>query len=216
MSYMLITRPIFIILFLLHTGSGFFHAGKRDKLDANHINIPSPALPALSHSNERAKSKAATAREFIKRNGYNDKICFLLDMRLPSGRHRFFVYDLKKDSIINAGLVTHGRCSEDWLEGRKYSNTVGSGCTSLGKYRIGYPYQGRFGLAYKLYGLDKTNNKAFTRYVVLHAHDCVPESASQEEICQSDGCPTVSPGFLKYLKSVIDASRQPLLLWIYE
>ena len=77
-------------------------------------------------------------------------ICFLLDMSLPSGQNRFFVYDLKKDTLQNSGLVTHGRCNQYWLEGRKYGNTVGCGCTSLGKYKIGYSYNGRFGLAYQV------------------------------------------------------------------
>ena len=137
-------------------------------------------------------------------------------MSLHSGQNRFFVYDLKKDTIRNSGLVTHGRCNQYWLEGRKYDNTVGCGCTSLGKYKIGHAYNGKFGLAYKLYGLDKTNDKAFQRFVVLHAHDCVPESEVKEDICQSDGCPTVSVNYLQYLKPIIDASRKPVLLWIYD
>jgi hypothetical protein len=165
---------------------------------------------------EKMKLKATTAREFVRGKNYNDKVCFLIDMSLGSNQQRFFVYDLKKDTIRNAALVTHGRCNEFWLEGRKYGNTVGCGCTSLGKYKIGYSYYGRFGLAYKLHGLDNTNNKAFERYVVLHAHDCVPDSEVKDEICQSDGCPTVAPGFLQYLKKVINASKKPVLLWIYD
>jgi hypothetical protein len=165
---------------------------------------------------KKLKDKAAEAASFIADNNYNSKICFLIDMSLPSGQNRFFVYDLVKDSIKNAGLVTHGRCNQYWLEGRKYGNTVGCGCSSLGKYKIGYSYKGRFGLAWKLYGLDKTNDKAFERFVVLHGHSCVPESVSEDEICQSDGCPTVSPNFLQYLKPIINESKKPVLLWIYE
>ncbi len=136
-------------------------------------------------------------------------------MSLPSGQKRFFIYDLQKDSIQNAGLVTHGRCNQEWLEGRKYGNTIGSGCTSLGRYKIGHAYKGRFGLAFKLYGLDKTNDNAFKRFVVLHSHDCVPEREVSNEICQSDGCPTVSPGFLKQLEIPIKRSEKPVLLWIF-
>lgn len=165
---------------------------------------------------KKVKEKAGAARLFIRQKGFNPAICFLIDMSLPSGQPRFFVYDLRQDSVINAGLVTHGRCNENWLEGRKYGNTVGCGCTSLGKYRIGYPYNGRFGLAFKLYGLESTNDKAFERFVVLHAHSCVPETATGEEICQSDGCPTVAPGFLQQLKPVINHSEKPVLLWIFE
>ncbi len=162
------------------------------------------------------KEKAADARLYSRQKGFNDNICFLIDMSIPSGHPRFFVYNLKKDSVINAGLVTHGRCNEDWLTGRKYGNTVGCGCSSLGRYKVGYPYNGRFGLAFKLYGLESTNDKAFERFVVLHSHDCVPETSTSDEICQSDGCPTVSPGFLQQLKPMINHSKKPVLLWIFE
>lgn len=165
---------------------------------------------------QKLKSKAVLAKSFTEQNNYNRQICFLVDMSLPSSQNRFFVYNLKKDTLQNSGLVTHGRCNENWLEGRKYGNTVGCGCTSLGKYKIGYSYNGRFGLAFKLYGLDNTNNKAFERYVVLHGHDCVPETETNEDICQSDGCPTVAPGYLLQLKPIISASKKPVLLWIFE
>jgi hypothetical protein len=163
---------------------------------------------------EKLLAKAAEAKTFAGQNN-NAWICFLIDMSLPSGHPRFFVYDLKKDSSISAGLVTHGSCNTTWLQGREYGNSPGCGCTSLGKYRIGNAYNGRFGLAFKLYGLDKTNSNAFNRFVVLHSHDCVPETEVKDEICQSLGCPTVSPGFLLKLKALIHESKQPVLLWIY-
>jgi L,D-transpeptidase catalytic domain len=168
------------------------------------------------NSKEKMQLKAAEARIFTLQKNYNENMCFLVDMSLPSGQNRFFVYDLKKDSLQKSGLVTHGRCNQYWLAGRKYGNTVGCGCTSLGKYKIGLSYNGKFGLAFKLYGLDKTNDNAFDRFVVLHAHNCVPEKEVVDDICQSDGCPTVAPGFLQQLKYIINASKKPVLLWIYE
>jgi len=164
----------------------------------------------------RLKDKASAAKLYAAKNRFNTSLCFLVDMSIHSGHNRFFVYDLEKDSVVKSGLVTHGRCNVNWLEGRKYDNKVGCGCTSLGKYKVGYPYQGRFGLAYKLYGLDKTNDKAFERFVVLHSHSCVPATEVTNDICQSDGCPTVAPDFLQQLKPIIDASGRPVLLWIYE
>lgn len=160
---------------------------------------------------------ADSLKSYTVANKYNSRVGFLLDMSVASGKNRLFVTDLEKDSIISAGLVTHGRCNQNWLSGRKYSNVVGSGCTSLGRYRIGNAYQGRFGLAYKLHGLDTTNNNAFKRYVVLHAHECVPDNETHPlPLCQSDGCPTVSPAFLQELKAIIDTASQPVILWIYE
>jgi hypothetical protein len=164
----------------------------------------------------KLRLKAVSAKDFVRSHGYNNSICFLIDMSLPSGQNRFFIYDLKNDTIHNSGLVTHGNCNKLWLSGRKYGNKVGCGCTSLGRYKVGHSYYGKFGLAYKLHGLDKTNDKAFQRYVVLHSHDCVPDTEVTGEICQSNGCPTVSPGFLKYLKPIVAESPRPVLLWIYE
>lgn len=181
------------------------------------VRDPGMTDPAI-HSRLMAKlrSRATDARSFIQEKGYNKRICFLIDMSMPSGQPRFFVYDLLRDTLQNNGLVTHGRCNEDWLQGRKYGNTVGCGCTSLGRYRIGKRYSGKFGLAFKLHGLDSSNDRAYERFVVLHAHECVPETETTDEICQSDGCPTVAPGFLQQLKPIITASPKPVLLWIFD
>lgn len=165
---------------------------------------------------EKLKQKASIAAKFVQQKGFNDKTCFLVDMSLSSGQSRFFIYNLKKDTLSSAGLVAHGNCFQNWLEGRKYSNVVGCGCTSLGKYKIGFPYTGKFGYSYKLYGLDSTNDNAFERTVVLHSHSCIPETEIADEICQSNGCPTVSPNFLLQLKTIINNSKKPVLLWIYE
>jgi L,D-transpeptidase catalytic domain len=166
---------------------------------------------------EKLNGIATAARQYAATNKFNTQFCFLADMSIVSGKQRFFVYDMKKNTVLTTGLVTHGCCNQQWLAGRKYGNNVGCGCTSLGKYKVGNPYQGRFGLAYKLYGLDTTNSNAYSRFVVLHSMQCVPETAvAPYPICQSDGCPTVSPGFLKELSSLINTSKQPVLLWIFE
>ncbi len=165
---------------------------------------------------EKLKLKAAIAAKFVSQKRLNESVCFLVDMSLPSGQNRFFIYNLKSDSLQSLGLVAHGNCFEYWLEGRRYSNVVGSGCTSLGRYKIGNHYTGKFGYSYKLLGLDSSNNKAFERTVVLHAHSCIPESEVENEICQSNGCPTVAPMFLEQLKKIINTSKKPVLLWIYE
>lgn len=164
----------------------------------------------------KLQSKALTAKAFAKENNFDSSLCFLIDMSLPANHKRFFVYDVKEDNIQHTGLVTHGNCNQYWLEGRKYGNDVGCGCTSLGKYKIGNSYYGKFGLAFKLHGLEKTNDNAFRRYVVLHSHSCVPDNEVTDEVCQSNGCPTVSPEFLKTLSAIIKNSKQPVLLWIFE
>jgi len=164
----------------------------------------------------RLNKKALSAKEYVAANHFNSEHCFLIDMRLPSGENRFFVYNLRTDSVENAGLVTHGSGVNNNSDTPTFSNIPNSNCTSLGKYKIGKPYQGKFGLAYKLYGLENSNSKAFERFVVLHSHACVPdEEVAPQLICESWGCPTVAPAFLTKLQRYIDVSSKPVLLWIY-
>lgn len=164
----------------------------------------------------RLKLRAAEAKRFVVQQGFSRTHCFLLDMRVPSGMKRFFIYNLKKDSVEMSGLVTHGSGSQAGSEDLVFSNQSNSYCTSLGRYKVGKSYSGSFGLAYKLYGLDESNNNAFNRCVVLHGHDCVPNGEVYPAgICLSLGCPTVSPAFLTRLQQYIDSSRRPIMLWIY-
>ncbi len=188
---------------------------------ANKINHPKSSSHVVAASIAantellRLKKYSDEIKTFVKRNHFNNNCCFLVDMQLPSGSNRFFVYDLKNDSVIKSGLVAHGYGSINHSV-INFSNQSGSNCTSLGKYKIGNAYNGRFGLAYKLYGLDSTNNNALNRFVVLHAHDCVPVAeVSPQRICMSQGCPTVSPGFLIKLKAYIDKADKPILLQIF-
>jgi hypothetical protein len=166
----------------------------------------------------RLKQKGRSLQAYFNStNVYNETICFFVDMSLPSGRNRFFVYDLGKDSVVNSGLVAHGSCNTTFLAEAKFNNTEGCGCSAIGKYKVGYSYDGRFGLAYKLYGLDKSNNNAFKRFIVLHAYDCVPNVETfPEPICNSLGCPMVSYKFLNDLQKYIKASKKPILLWVFK
>jgi len=163
----------------------------------------------------RLKGFASQLETYAAEHDYNARYCFLVDMKISSGSNRFFVYDIQKDSVLQSGLVAHGYGNST---GNKitFSNVPGSNSSSIGKYKIGGSYNGRFGLAYKLHGLDKTNSNAFDRFVVLHAHECVPETeTAPETICMSQGCPTVAPSFLKKLATYLDHSDKPVLLWIF-
>jgi hypothetical protein len=202
------------ILIVAASWFSFSKPGKRIRsiyFPKHHI-----SYPVKNSRNEKLEQKAALAAKFVREKGFNESVCFLIDMRVPSGQNRFFIYNLVDDTLLASGLVAHGNCFEYWLEGRRYSNVIGSGCTSLGKYRIGHSYTGKFGYSYKLHGLDSSNNNALERTVVLHAHSCIPETEVIDEICQSNGCPTVAPAFFNQLKLTINHSKKPVLLWIYD
>ncbi|HMU45138.1 MAG TPA: murein L,D-transpeptidase catalytic domain family protein [Chitinophagaceae bacterium] len=205
-----------LLLFLFFSLCWFSSSGLWERTKVVRWPEQKTSLNTSIDVNKKLLEKSTQLKPFLKKKTYNQDICFFIDMSLASGQNRFFIYDLNKDSILNSGLVAHGNCFEYWLEGRRYSNVTGSGCTSLGRYRIGAPYIGRFGFSYKLHGLDSSNSNAFERTVVLHSHSCVPENGTKDEICQSNGCPMVAPPFLAKLKKIITESKKPVLLWIYE
>jgi L,D-transpeptidase catalytic domain len=179
--------------------------------------IVAPIVKSNSSIDANSIHKRATKlKQFAANKNYSEEYCFLINMKLPSGKKRFYIYNFKTDTVVASGLVTHGGGSETDSDSLVFSNTPNSGSTSLGKYKVGVAYTGKFGLAYKLHGLDSSNNNAFDRFVVLHSHGCVPANETNPfEICTSLGCPTVNPGFLNTLKAYIEKSKKPILLWIY-
>lgn len=156
-------------------------------------------------------------KRIIKSNKkYNEKIAFFIDMKIPSGKNRFFVYDLVNNKILDQGLVAHGSGSETNIKGKlKFSNVPNSLSTSLGKYSIGNHYNGKFGKAYKLYGLDKTNSNAFVRDIVFHYYYDVPYNEQNGYICNSYGCPMVNKKYFERMAKIIDTSKSDILMSIY-
>jgi hypothetical protein len=215
-----IVRKILVLatgFFLTISVCGFILAGARgDFFSAPNSNFTDNSLISNTEVMSRLKERASLAKDYVDENGFDVSYCFMIDMRLPSGKNRFFVYNLLKDSLEAAGLVTHGKGSESEAGSLVFSNTPNSNCTSLGKYKIGNSYNGNFGLSYKLLGLDKSNSRALDRAVVLHSYCGVPNTeVYPAPICVSEGCPAVSTAFLTQLKGYMDESQEPILLWIY-
>ncbi|WP_052273049.1 murein L,D-transpeptidase catalytic domain-containing protein [Flavihumibacter solisilvae] len=160
--------------------------------------------------------KAQQIAKVAKKNGYNTDYAILADMSVKSNRKRFFVVDLSTMKIIKSALVAQGRGKLKLNLDKDYSNSAGSNCTSLGMYKVGKPYDGDFGLSYRLYGLDATNSRAHQRAIVLHAMGSIPDMETNFPIRQSEGCPSVSPKVLESLSNLIDNSDKPLLMWMYD
>ena len=168
-------------------------------------------------TSEKLKSEVEKVKNLISNSEkYNQEIAFLIDMKIHSGKNRFFVYDLKTDKIIEKGLVAHGSGLETQSAAiPKFSNKDGSLCTSLGKYAVGGSYNGKFGKSYKLYGLDESNSNAFNRNIVLHQYADVPFGEQDDYICNSFGCPMVNKQFYSILEKTIDNSKKQIILSIY-
>lgn len=203
----LTTLSSFILLVL---ASSFCFCNDHGAKPVNNKHVDNKALAT------RLKTKANSLKKFAQQHNYNTSTCFLVDMRLHSGKKRFFVYDMQQDSVILSGLMAHGNCNSGFLADAQFSNTPDCGCSSLGKYSIGYKYKGKFGDAFKLYGLDSSNSNAFNRFIVLHGYGEVPDKESEEPICNSLGCPMVSHPFLAELDKQIAKAKKPILLWMFQ
>lgn len=193
---------VFLVILFVFIGYNFFYK-------SNKLSSSVPVTIDVNHINE--------VKRLIKSNSkYNRRFAFFIDMKIPSGKNRFFVYDLKTNKIIDKGLVAHGSGSETGIKGElKFSNVPNSLSTSIGKYYIGNSYQGKFGKAYKLYGLDQTNSNAFKRDIVFHYYYDVPYKEQNGYICNSFGCPMVNRKYFDRMSKIVDGSESNIIMSIY-
>ncbi len=176
---------------------------------------------------EQIKDYTSTHKEaltFCQENKFNEDFYFLIDMKIHSGKNRFFVYDFKTKKVIQQKLVTHGACDVFEENPKKYkkakfNNKTNSHCSMKGKFKVGKRDYSSWGInvKYWLHGLENSNNNAVNRVVVLHSWSAV----SDEEIYPrysplSWGCPAVSDEFMKVLDDRLKKTTSPVLLWILE
>ena len=169
---------------------------------------------------KRLKPKADEAKAFCKSEGLSTEFCILIDMKRHSGKYRMFVWDFSKNSVTEAALCCHGYGMKSSKEKPVFSNVIGSHCTALGKYKTGARSYSNWGINvhYKLHGLEKTNNNAFKRLIVLHSHTPVsskeiyPKSMPTE---YSKGCPITDDVMMRKLDDKLKKTKKPVLLWIF-
>lgn len=204
-------KKIFFLLFVAIPLLCLSCENKKEKTKDTRIKKP------IYSYEKKLKSEIAAIRSFLgKSSKYNSDVALFLDMKIESGKNRFFIYDLKHNKLLDKGLVGHGSGSETGISGElKFSNVKNSNCSSLGKYAIGGSYFGTFGKAYKLHGLDKTNNNAFDRNIVLHKYSEIPFDEQPYPICNSLGCPMVNEKFFGVLEKLIDHSKKKIILVMY-
>lgn len=126
-----------------------------------------------------------------------NSIVIVMDVSQPSTAERLLVYRMEGDKpvLIAKTKVAHGKGSDGNNDGvaDTFSNTPNSLATSLGTYKIAEPYHGKYGLSYRLDGLEPSNSNARARAVVMHEAEYV----SRDKVGRSWGCPAVARGFLR-------------------
>lgn len=125
----------------------------------------------------------------------------IVDYTLPSSKRRFHFIDLKTGAV-QSYYSSHGIGSGNGDYAYKFSNKKDSRQTSLGIYLTGEVYYGKYGKTLRMYGLQKSNDQAYNRDIVMHGAWYVGEDFMKSinnktkepygRIGVSWGCPAVS------------------------
>nr|WP_295906041.1 murein L,D-transpeptidase catalytic domain family protein [uncultured Bdellovibrio sp.] len=122
----------------------------------------------------------------------NKNYAVIIDYSKPSSSRRLYLLDLKKGTVEKY-YVAHGvNSGED--EAVSFSNQIDSKKSSLGFYITGSTYEGNHGESLYLHGLEKSNNNAFERAIVMHGASYVSMDFLEQygRMGRSWGCPAVS------------------------
>lgn len=120
---------------------------------------------------DRISERAASLLDYCHTKGYNTRIAIFIDLARHSGRRRFVVWSFEQQAPILIAPVSHGSGSMKSHVRSAYarlSNDDGSHLSSEGRALVAERYEGRYGVAYRLDGLEATNSNLRPRCVVLH------------------------------------------------
>ena len=134
----------------------------------------------------------------------------IADFSLHSRAPRFHLLNLLDGTAISH-LVAHGRGSDPthtgWLE--RFSNEPRSQATSAGAYRTDALYIGEHGRSMRLEGLDRTNDNAAARAIVVHGAWYVSEEIVTHfgMLGRSEGCLAVPSSSLDEVLAKLGPGR---------
>lgn len=153
--------------------------------------------------NDSKEFKVRLTQQFKTLKVANKKYAIILDYSRPSSQRRLFFLNLETGAVEKY-YVAHGVNTGDDFA-KNFSNQMDSKKSSLGFYITGSTYIGAKGEALVLHGLEKSNDKAFERAVVMHGADYVSMDflSKYGRMGRSWGCPAVSRAINKKLLPLI-------------
>jgi hypothetical protein len=98
-----------------------------------------------------------------------------------------------------------------------FSNEDGSHLSSLGRALVAERYEGRYGVAYRLEGLDESNSNLRSRCVVLHGWEHTPSYPIWPlPTVGSFGCPVLSRKRMAQLDEILKNESRVVLLSFFD
>jgi len=167
---------------------------------------------------ERLRRRAAELAEYCREHGYNTRIALLWDLSAHSGRRRLALWNFEEDRAEHIFVASHGSGSRRAHVPSAYartSNIDGSHLSSEGRALIGERYEGRYGTAYRLDGLDESDSALRERCVVLHGWRYTPSFPIWPlPAVGSWGCPVISRRAMKMLDPWL-RDENGVVIWAY-
>ena len=150
-------------------------------------------------------------RAWCYRHDYNTQIAIFVDLSLHSGRNRFVVWDFEKECPLLICPVSHGSGSPKPHKRTAYakvSNEDGSHLSSIGRAVVDERYEGRYGVAYRLDGLEDSNSNLRPRCVVLHGWKYTTSfSIYPIPTVGSFGCPVLSTKMMARVDEMLQREK---------
>lgn len=175
-------------------------------------NCASPAVSPLAMAQAKAKLKSKVGRLPSKGT------LVVVDYSKPSSEKRMAIVDLHSNTCQGNCRVAHG-VNSGKVYATNFSNRPGSRKSSLGLYRVAEEYRGKHGTSFRLDGLERTNSRARSRAIVVHAAEYATFGSMLDNrddgyrLGRSAGCFAVSPDDLSRLESRF--SRGPAYIYAY-
>ena len=163
----------------------------------------------------RVAERAEELLHFCKERDYNCHIALFVDLSRHSGRRRFVVWDFVKGGPLLLAPVSHGSGSSQSHIRSAYarlSNEDGSHLSSVGRALVAERYEGRYGVAYRLDGLDDSNSNLRPRCVVLHgwehttSYPIIPFAT-----VGSWGCPVLSRRMMQRVDAILQGESRVVM-----
>ena len=167
----------------------------------------------------RVSERAEALREFCRKEGYNTKVALFVDLSRHSGRRRFIAWDMVRNAPIFLCPVSHGSGAQRSHVRSAYariSNEDGSHLSSLGRALVAERYMGRYGVAYRLDGLDASNSNLRPRCVVLHGWEHTTSYPIYPiPTVGSFGCPVLSRKMMRRVDELLQ-NEDRVVIEIYK
>ena len=164
-------------------------------------------------------SRAAELYAFCQERGFNTRVALMMDLGRHSGRRRFVVWNFQQGRALHSFPASHGSGSAQSHVRSAYaecSNEDGSHLSSIGKCLVAECYEGRYGVAYRLDGLEESNSALRERCVVLHGWRYTTSFPIYPlPTVGSWGCPVLSRRAMRIVDELLQREKE-VVLWMYK